>query len=128
MSYGQLKQVELPKSSEIGKITPLGQKSMYCDKVGDFYMFFYRDDQYEHITEWESFTIENEQDFNMFYDIVMDNFSKIPKDPILLENSVSKITLIYKNLWGTRTMRFSNGVGMSSEFTKKQVQRLFGKR
>tara|TARA_R110002167_G_scaffold81296_6_gene222708 strand:- start:1639 stop:2094 length:456 start_codon:yes stop_codon:yes gene_type:complete len=135
--YGQLAQVDIPVSLEVGNISPGGIATMYCEKSENGnYTFFYKDAKYIHIEEWKSFYLDTEQDFESLYNITMDNFSTMPKDDIVLEADNGYIYLSYGKTLGAKLVRFAftssksdhANIGFSKEYTQKQVQRLFGKR
>ena len=132
----QIKQVKTEKAEEVGKITPGGVWAMDCEKRGNTYYFEYKDATYKHITEHKTFKIEDvDNAFESLYEIVMQGFEDMPEESIMLEFPDGFLWLDYEKFLGTPVLRFGHAtskseyatIGFSSQFTKKQVQKLFGK-
>lgn len=137
VSNAQIKKVETSKKVEIGKITPGGVKTIYCEKINDeFYTFHYKDAKFTKIEEWKSFKINSEQDFNDLYDVIIQGFKDMPEEDIMLETPTGFIWLNYKKFLGKPIIRFGfttskseyANIGFSNEYTEKQIDKLFGKK
>lgn len=132
----QMKIVEKIPTIEIGKITPGGIKTIYCEKINnEYYIFHYKDAKFIHLDEWKSFKVSNDDDFNSLYGVVMDGFKNIPEENIMLESPNGFIWLDYKKVFGKPYVRFAfttskseyATIGFSNQYNEKQVNRLFGK-
>ncbi len=132
----QIKKIETTKAEEIGKITPGGVWAMSCEKRGNTYYFEYKDATYQHITEHKTFKIEDiDNAFESLYGIVMQGFEDMPEEAIMLEFPDGFLWLRYEKFLGAPILRFGHAtskseyatIGFSGQFTKKQIQKLFGK-
>lgn len=135
-SFSQIKKIENPERVEIGKITPGGIKTIYCEKINDeHYTIYYKDAKYVHLDEWKSFTINSDEDFNDLFDVIIDGFKESPEEPIMLETPNGYIWLEYQKLFGRPHIRFAftaskseySNIGFSNQYNERQVRRLFGK-
>ena len=136
-TFSQIKKIEAnTETIEIGKITPGGIKTIYSEKVNDeYYLIHYKDAKYTKIDEWKSFTINNEQDFNDFFDLIIEGFNDIPNDAIMLDTPNGFIWLSYIKVFGkpyarigfsTSNTQYAN-VGFSNQYNERQIRRLFAK-
>lgn len=131
----QLKEIKTPERVEIGKIAPLGQLHILCEKVGNDYVFTYRDANYMQIDDFKGFSFNGEETFDALYQKIHDGFKNVPKEPIMLELDNEYLWLDYTKVMGAVSFRFKHSVtndgsviGYSVWMTRKKVERLFGKR
>lgn len=131
----QIKQIKTEESVEIGKYAPMGMKSIVCQKTGDTFTFLYKDLTYQHISEWKSFSfLDIDNAFENLYQIVMDGLENIPEEDVLIELPDDMVYFHFVKSMGIPSVQFrhavgkSDVIGTSSYLTKKQVQKLFGKR
>lgn len=140
VSFGQLKRVETTKVEriEIGKIQPLGSPLlMEITKSGNSYNFNYKDQKFEILEQYESFTLEETgSDFEELYKMIEEGLKTIPKEDIMLELNNQYVWLNFEKFLGAPVVRFSSStsksgsahISMSNQFTKKQIDKLFGKK
>ncbi len=137
-SFAQLKKVEIEKAEEIGKIQVFGMPMQAdCTKRGNTYTISFKDTKYKTLTEYRSFSFEDvDNTFNDLYAAVEDGFKTVPEESIMLELPNHFVWLSFKKFLGAPILRLSyssdkNGnapIYFSDEFTKKQVEKLFGKK
>jgi len=140
MSFGQLKKVDtsnMEKSVEIGKIQPLGQTPhMELTKLGNTYTFTYKDVEFKTIDQYRKFTLnETGSDLETLYQMIMEGYEKKPVDPIMLELTDNIVWLRFEKSFGMTVLKISSTekypnapITQSNMFTKKQVEKLFGKK
>lgn len=143
VSFGQLKKVEekpTDKGVEIGKIQPMGQPvHMSCTKYGeDVYAFTYLDGEFLHNkTVFHTFIFKDiDGAFNSLYDIIIKGFEEMPKEPIKLELDKEFLWIHFQKDMGIKLVYFESSYtkddnshkGISRKFTKKQIEKLFGKK
>ncbi|WP_228853278.1 hypothetical protein [Aegicerativicinus sediminis] len=132
----QIKRVDQPSSEEIGKIAPMGSLSIKIEKSGDTYNFLYQDVKFTQIKEFKSFSFKDvDNAFEELYKIIMDGFDNPPADDIMIELPEGYLWLGFTKALGVVNFRFGHSVtndgsviGFSQWLTKKQTQKLFGKR
>ena len=138
----QLKQVEESKSNliEVGKIQPLGlpiQMSCITDSEKKFYGFTYLDTEYKQLKEYEKFAlVETGNDFDTLYNMIIEGLKAKEEKSIKLELKENIIWVNFVRSFGMTLVTFSsiNGKneslhkGTSNMFTKKQIDKLFGKK
>lgn len=121
---------------EVGKITPGGIFAMKCEKSGDNYYFTYKDNTYTHINEQKTFKIQDiDNAFETLYTMVKEGIETQPKEATILEFPDGFLYLMFEKSFGVKCVRFGHAtsksesavVGYSSLFTKKQIDKLFGK-
>jgi len=136
-SFAQLKKVETVKSEEIGKVGPFGMpKTIDCTKMGNKYTFEYKDMQFPDMNDYKKFSFEDvENTFEDLYKTIMDGFETMPKEDITLELPNYIISLKFTKAIGMTSVAFFSApktntslIGYSSPLTKKQVEKLFGKK
>jgi hypothetical protein len=139
-SFAQIKKVEQVKSNsvEIGKIQPLGQPvHMSIEKDGDIYSFIYKDEEFKHILQYESFIFKDvDNAYASFYDMIIKGFEEMPAEPIKLELEHQFVWLKFSKQLGIKLITFSSTndkstgarVTSSKDFNKKQIEKLFGKK
>lgn len=135
-SYSQIKRITLPNRTEIGKITPGGILAMECEKMEDTYYFTYKDIKFTAIDERKIFRIKDvDNAFETLYAILIEGFDTMPSEPIILEFPEGYLYLDYEKMVGMPIVSFRHvtskteyaAIGVSQQFTKKQIDRLFGK-
>jgi hypothetical protein len=136
VSFAQLKKVEVTKWEEIGKVGPFGlPKYIDCKKAGDIYTFEYKDMKYPSIDEYKSFSFVNvDNTFEDLYATINNGFETMPKEDITLELPDYLLTLQFTKAIGMNSVtiysspKTTNLVGKSVAFTKRQIDKLFGKK
>ncbi|MDV4024910.1 hypothetical protein CMT52_11260 [Elizabethkingia anophelis] len=130
--FSQIKVDNSPNPIQIGKITA---GSITLDKTGDKYTFCYNDAKFTKIDSFKCFSfIETGSDLDNLYNIIMGGFETAPKENIKLDLPNDKVELHFEKMMGVVSMRFSQlnketGVyGYSGYMSKKQVNKLFGKK
>ncbi|AWG26034.1 hypothetical protein [Flavobacterium kingsejongi] len=136
ISVAQIKKIEITKPVEIGKVTPGGIFGIKCEKVDDTYLFTYRDTKFKNMDENKIFIIKDvDNAFDNLYLEIIDGFSKMPDQPVMLEFPDGYIYLSYRKFLGSTYVKITHSnskseyatLGFSQEITKKQVDKLFGK-
>ena len=140
VSFGQIKKVESTKveKTEIGKITPGGIFAMKCEKAGDNYYFTYKDDTFKVLNQENTFVIKDvDNAFESLYGMIQEGFTTLPEEPFMLEFEDGYLWLSYRKFLGAPVIKFGHAssktaeyasIGFSQEFTKKQIDKLFGKK
>ena len=127
----------LPKSQVtlIGKIAPMGNKTASLEKYeGDSIVLSYLDMKYSTLNVWKNFGF-NDVDgaLDKFYTVVIDGFDNLPSEPITLDFPNDTVSLYYTKNMGIISMKMfsknkASGIdGETPYFTKKQINKLFGK-
>jgi len=138
----QLKQIEESKSNliEVGKIQPLGlpiQMSCSTDSEKKFYGFTYLDTEYKQLKEYEKFVlVETGNDFDTLYNMIIEGLKAKEEKSIKLELKDNIIWVNFVRSFGMTLVTFSSidgkneslHKGTSNMFTKKQIDKLFGKK
>lgn len=135
ISFSQIKVIELPDSEKIGKITPGGLKTIECEKLNDTYFFNYRDAKFTKIENWKTFKIKDvDNAFEGLYSLIQKGFEEMPKEDIMIETNDGFIWLNFETFLGSKVFRFKHSIdktgsviGITGQYTKKQVDKLFGK-
>lgn len=133
----QLKVVEndTPKMIEVGKVGPMGMTNILLKKTedGKIYCFDYQDTKFTHIVTWKDFCFINENDdINNLYKIIIEGFEKNADDKIKLESQFHFVTLHFEkqlgvmNFWFDAEDKNTGVTGYSRYLSKKQIQKLFG--
>lgn len=135
LSFAQLKKVETIKTEEIGKVQPFGAPmNLECQKKGDEYTIRYKDAEFPNLTEYREFSFKDvDNTFEDLYAVILDGFEKLPEETIKLELPDYIISLEFKKSFGVPVVRFYSSrkgglVSASNQITKKQVEKLFGKK
>jgi hypothetical protein len=135
VSFGQLKKVDMSKgtSNQIGKIQPMGTPLMMeLTKSGDnVYTFTYRDAEFQTMDVYKSFVlVDTGSDLETLYQMIVEGFATKAKEPVVLE---LKDQFLYLRFDG-KVMRFVSSTdktgtitSSSAPFSKKQIDKLFGK-
>lgn len=135
-SYSQIRRIERPNRIEIGKITPGGVWAMECEKMLDSYFFTYKDISYTTMEVRKTFEIADvDNAFETLYAILIEGFETMPSESIIIEFPGGYLYLEYEKVVGMPVVNFKHDssktefeiVGVSQQFTKKQIDRLFGK-
>lgn len=131
----QLDIVKTEKRIEIGKISNLGQLAIKCEKIGEHYVFTYQDIKYQHLTEYKSFWLGNEQSFNELYALILQHWENPPEDDIMIKLDEGYLWVRFAKALGVTNVAFAHSVdenadilGLSTWLTKKRVEKLFGKK
>jgi hypothetical protein len=132
--FAQLEIVETEKPIQIGKITNLGQLSIECEKYGDKYVFTYQDVKFQHVLEYKSFSLQNEQAFEELYNLIISKWEDPPKEDIMIRLEDGYLWVRFARALGTTNVGFSHSVdenaniiGISTWLNKKRLDKLFGK-
>ncbi|UJH92085.1 hypothetical protein LZ575_05650 [Antarcticibacterium sp. 1MA-6-2] len=125
-SQAQLKVLE-SNPIKIGSL-----KNIEVYKLNEVYTVQYRDTQYEHIDEFKNFSI-NEESFDQLYTLIITNWDNPPEEDITVQFNDGYLSLDYYSVMGMTSVRFIHGsnsgnVGFSKALTKKQIDKLFGKK
>ena len=135
-SFAQLKKIEVTKAEEIGKIQPFGVPLfMDCKKSGDVYTFSYKDFEFKTLNEYREFKFKDvDNTFEDLYAAILDGLEKVPEESVMLELPDYILSLEFKKTLGVPVVRFYSSikggsrVSASNQFTKKQIEKLFGKK
>jgi|AntRauTorckE5430_2_1112549.scaffolds.fasta_scaffold22483_2 hypothetical protein len=135
-AFAQISKVETTKAEEIGKIAPMGQFIIDCQKRGDTYTIMYKDWKFQHLDEYKQFSFKDEDDaFENLYQMIMDGFDNMPKEDIMLELPDGYLWLKFHKVMWVKQVSFGHSVdksgsviGYSRDLTKNNVQTLFGKK
>ena len=126
-SYAQL-EVQKDNSETIGEVGPMGQTTAKITKHGEDYLFLYQDLKYTQITDFKSFEFNSLDDFYNFLIKGLDEKRKDEEDITLDGNN---LTVDFNRFLGVGTVEIyhkANGtIGVTTSFTKNQIDRLFGK-
>lgn len=140
LSFAQLKKVEKSASTSetIGKAQQFGAPlEAEMTKSGNTYTLKIKDSKYTQIEHYESFSFEDvDNTFNDFYTAIEEGFKTMPKESVMLELPNQYVWLSFKKFLGIQTMTISFSsdksgnaqVFMSNEISKKQIDKLFGKK
>lgn len=140
-SFAQLKKVESKADSfvDVGKIQPLGMPNqMYCrkDAANNIYAFSYQDMEYKSLVEYEHFFFKDvDNAFDSLYDMIIAGYKDRPEKSIELQTEHNVIWVNFVKSFGMTMVTFSSTAdaegklhkGTSNMFTKKQIEKLFGK-
>lgn len=133
-SYGQLKVVKNQPSVEIGKVTNLNDLVIKCEKTGDMYTFTYQDEKFKHLTNYKTFSVQGQKDFESLYKIIMKNMKEQPDEPVMLELDEGYLFLKYGKTFGSPYVNIghvldknANVIGFTQWLNKRKVRKLFGK-
>jgi len=140
MSFGicsaQMKVSTVEKPEEIGKVGAgmgiwFGRLEKYSD--GN-YILSYKDFKFQQIEEWKSFSLIA-TDVEGLYKLIIENFEKMPSEDIKVELPNDILFINYKKSFGIPIVTIFHYVnknpkivGVSQSFTKKQINKLFGKK
>lgn len=135
-AFAQISKVETTKAEEIGKIAPMGQFIIDCQKRGDTYTFMYKDWKFQHLDEYKQFSFKDEDNaFENLYEMIMKGFEDMPEEDIMLEIPEGYLWLKFDKVMGVKQLSFGHSVdksgsviGYSRQLTKKNVEKLFGKK
>ena len=135
-SFAQLKVVDNTDNSEtIGKIAPMGSMSATITKSDNIYILAYKNVKYQTIEKAESFSM-NEKEFEDLYNFIISKFKAKKRELVSLELENAYLDLDFTKTMGIVSLKIyqhqAKGsdiiIGESPFFTKKQIQKLFGKR
>lgn len=134
-AYPQLQVIETEDPIEIGKVgAPMMPFDIKCDKIDDTYIFAYKDIKFQHLTEYKSFEVIGEKDFESLYNMIIDGLENQPDDEIMLKIDKGYLWLKFKKSFGRYVQighavdENANVIGFSRWLTENQVKRLFGKK
>lgn len=135
ISNAQMKVSSVEKPEEIGKVGAgmgvwFGRLEKYPD--GKF-LLSYKDFKFQQVEEWKSFPLIAE-DVDGLYNLIIENFEKMPTEDIKVELPNDILFINYKKSFGVPVVTIFHAVnknpdvmGVSQSFTKKQISKLFGK-
>lgn len=135
LCHSQMKVSTVEKPIEIGKVGAgfgvlFGKLEKYQDGS---YILSYKDFKYQQLEVWKSFALSAE-DVESLYNLLIENFEKMPKEDIRVELPKELIDINYKKSLGIPLVTLyhfvnknSEVLGVSQSFTKKQIMKLFGK-
>lgn len=138
-SFGQIKQLAIPKKELIGKIAPGGAitVSMQAYKYEDStYVFRYLDSKFSRLEVWKDFTIKSNEDFETLYTYLQNGFKEMPEEKVLLDIGGEYLFLNFSKFLGGKVVRIAHStsldelaiVGFTNLYTAKQIDKLFGKK
>ncbi|PWN63372.1 hypothetical protein [Chryseobacterium oncorhynchi] len=123
------------KCESIGKVSPIGVFMGEMKKCpGDVYEFIYRDYKYTKITEIKQFSFADKDGaYEFLYKSIAKGLENPPKDDVVLKLPEDLLSIKFEKALGitTATIYHTNKVGitgMTQSFTKKQLDKLFGKK
>jgi len=132
VSFAQLKKVDVVKPTFIGSA---GSQSVECTKLGNTYTFVYADLNFPNIKANKEFSFNDvDNTFEDLYKTIADGFENMPKEDVNLSLPDYLLTLKYKKTMGIVSLYLEssrNGSGVTGStypLTKKQVDKLFGKK
>ncbi len=135
LSNAQMKVSNLEKPQEIGKVGVgfgiwFGKLEKYND--GN-YILSYRDFKFQQIDVYKRFPLISE-DVEGLYNLIIDNFEKMPSEDIKVELPNDILYVNYKKSFGIPIVTIfhhpnkqEDVIGVTQSFTKKQILKLFGK-
>lgn len=134
-SNAQMKVEEKTPSTDIGKIGIMGNTLATLTKYEpDSFIFSFKDASYSTRTVIRYIAFKDiDGALDGFYKVLQDGFTNTPKDVILLDFPDDKVTLKFTKNMGVVSLKIfstskSTGItGESGYFTKKQINKLFGK-
>lgn len=137
MMFSQITDVTnlVTKCETVGKIGPMGVfmgEIKKCDN--NTYDVSYRDYKFTKITEIKHFSFEDKDGaYDFLYNSIIKGLTDLPKENIILKLPDDLLSLKFEKTLGTPcvTIYHTNkaGVtGVSQTFTRKQIEKLFGKK
>ena len=134
-SYGQIKKIEVGKSTLIGKIAPLGFLVVSLEKTeSNNYLFYYRDIGAAPLDIYKSFTFkETGNDLENLYNMIIEGFDSDSKEPIVIAIPDGTLTISYTKSLGVKSVFIGaetsrEPFGLCRGLTKRDVNKLFGKK
>lgn len=135
ISQAQISKVETTEPEEIGKIYPMGQLIIKCEKYDDTYVFTYKDWKFKLLNEFKSFSFVDKDDaFEELYQMIQNGFKEMPDEDIMLELPDGYLWLSFKKVMFVKQITFSHAVdknskiiGFSRGLTNRDINKLFGK-
>lgn len=141
LTFAQLKQVEEKNNLvELGKIQPMGQPvQMTCSTNAErsIYGFTYLDTEYKQLKEYEKFVlVETGDDFETLYNMIIEGLNGKEEKSLKFELKNNLLWVNFVRSFGMTLVTFSSidgknealHKGTSNMFTKKQIEKLFGKK
>jgi hypothetical protein len=134
LSTAQMKVSTVEKPEEIGKVSMgMGIYFGRLEKYSDGRIILsYKDFKFSQLEVWKEFPLIAE-DVEGLYNLIIENFEKMPAEDIQVELPNDVLFINYKKSFGAPLVTIyhtnkSNGViGVTQSFTKKQIDKLFGK-
>lgn len=135
VSNAQMKVSNVEKPDEIGKVGAgmgiwFGKLERYKDNR---YLLSYKDFKFQQIDVYKEIPLIAE-DVEGLYNLIIENFEKMPVEDIKVELPNDILYLNYKKSFGIPVVtiyhhpnKVSNIIGITQSFTKKQITKLFGK-
>lgn len=132
----QISVVKTEKPIMIGKIAPMGQLNISIEKYesDNEYLITYRDVKFTKIIEYKSFTFKDKDNaFENLYQLIIDGLQNLPEENITLDLPNDIVYLKFEKFLGTPVVSFytavnkSDVIGVSGQYTKKQIDKIFGK-
>ncbi|WP_160135964.1 hypothetical protein [Chryseobacterium sp. c4a] len=127
--------VKAMECESIGKVSPLGVFMGEMKKCsGDVYEFSYRDYKYSQITDIKRFSFADKDGaYEYLYNTLIKGMNELPKDKVVLKLPDALLHLKFEKSLGIPCVTIfhtseAGVVGMSQTFTKKQIDKLFGKK
>ena len=134
-SFSQIKKLDTPALTMIGKISPLGNLVVSIEKSdSNNYVFTYRDVNLSPLDVYKHFYFkETGSDFDNLYQIIIDGFDNPPKDTIVIEIPDGNLFISYTKNMGVNSVILSSkttGVpmGFCRALSKRDINKLFGKK
>ena len=137
LTFASFSQLDIKENTtqekEIGSANIMGTMWMSCKEYKDSssvqYIFLYRNTKYTAITDYKSFWMQSQEDFNQLYQILSDgNAKREEKDlEIKLKNGDELTLSFHKN--GSVIFKVWNGTfwSYSYPFKQKHIDKIFGK-
>src|SRR5690606_32136496 len=132
LSFGQITDVSnvIPKCTEVGKtnFTTLERCTDGSVRIR------YRDMKFQQLVEYKKFSFKDDGGaYDLLYSRLVSGFDELPEGRITLDLPDDVIFIEYTKSMGMTNVRFAQAVnktdvfGFSQWFTKKQIDKLFGK-
>lgn len=135
LCLSQIKQVEDVNPELIGKVGPKKAPHVGLYKLEDVYYFEYNDVKFTHIDSFKKITFLNEDNtLDSLYKLIKENIENPPKEDIKLEFPNNYVWLEFTKNMGIVSVRFydknrkTDIEGLTIWMTKKQIDKLFGKK
>lgn len=136
LAFSQIKVLEKKPTTEIGKISPMGNLVISLDKSDEDYIFTYRDVKFQHLNEYKTFTFkETGSDLDQLYDIIMKGIEEQPSDNIYIDIPEGVLILKFGKILGSKNVEIGhslnkNGdvIGFSRTLTKRDINKLFNRK
>jgi len=134
LASAQLKTSEVKEPTVLGKVSPLGKTSAAIFDYGDYYQLSYRDAKFVQIDEEDEIIIQKSE-LEDIYALIVKNFEEKKSGEVKVELKEGVLYLKFAKGLGMISLEIgssktptSAAAGYSQALTKKQVDKLFGKK